>query len=410
MRSRTLDVLYERCCGLDVHRDTVVACFKAGREKDIRKYAATTDQLSHLAAWLIKVGCTHVAMESTGVYWKPIFNVLETSGMVVDVINARDIKIVPGRKTDVKDAEWICDVYRHGLVRSSFIPSRDMRELRELITYRRSLIEERTREVNRIHKVLTGANIKLSTVVHDIMGVSGRAMLAALASGETDPDVIAAKAGTALDATPDEIREAVTGFMGEHQRMMLRAQLRHIDVLNTRIRQVDHELDERLRPHEDVLRRLDGIPGVGKITAQEIVAAVGTDMSRFPSAAHLASWAKLCPGTNESAGKRRSSRTGKSSGFLRASLVEAAQAAARSRDTYLRSQYYRLKPRRGAKRAIVAVAHSILVSAYHIIKDGTEYQELGPNYLDQRGKEALCRQLTRRLNRLGFRVTIEPAA
>lgn len=405
-----MEVLYKRCCGLDVHKQSVVGCLKVGRTTEIRRYGTTTEQIREMALWLNQAHCTHVAMESTASYWKPIYNVLELTGMVVDVINARHIKIVPGRKTDVKDAEWICDVYRHGLIRGSFIPDRQLRELRELVCYRRSLIAERTREVNRMQKVLEGANIKLSCVVHDILGVSGRAMLEALARGETDPDAIVAEVRTSLKAAPAEIRAAVEGFMGEHQQLMLTAQLKHVDVLNGRIADIDSQIEDRMRPVQSVIDRLDTIPGVGRITAQEIIAAIGTDMDRFPTEAHLASWAKLCPGANESAGRKRSTRTGKGSPFLRAALTEAAHAAARSKDNYLRSQYYRLKARRGASRAAIAVAHSILVIAYHIIKDGTEYKELGANYLETRNSDALTRQLVRRLQRLGHKVTIEPVA
>ena len=405
-----MEVLYPRCCELDVHRDSVWACLKTPDGTELRKFGTTTKQIRDLANWLVRRECPRAAIESTGSYWKPIYNVLELTSIRVEVINATHIKIVPGRKSDTKDAEWICDVYRHGLVRGSFIPDRPMRELRELVRYRRSLIGDRSSEINRIHKVLEGANIKLSSVVHDILGVSGRAMLEAIVRGETDPEVIAAQVRTSLRASPEDIREAVEGFVEAHQREMLTTQLERVDMLKMRISALEDQIEARLAPAEAVVDHLDGIPGVGRLTAQEILASIGTDMSRFPSAAHLASWAKLCPSLNESAGKRRSSRTGKAGPFLRATLVEAAQAAARTKDTYLRSQYYRLKAKRGANRATVAVAHSILVIAYHIIRDGTEYRELGGQYLESKNKEALTRHHVRSLERLGLTVTIGSAA
>ena len=404
-----MDVVHTRCCGLDVHKRTVVACLMAEREKETRTFRTTTEQLRRLAIWLNQADCTTVAMESTGVYWKPVYNVLELSGMELLVVNARHIKAVPGRKTDVKDAEWICDLLRHGLLQGSFIPERPHRELQELVHYRRALVDERNREVNRIHKVLQGANIKLSDAVTDVMGVSGRAMLDALAAGVTEPDAIVGQVRTHLKADRNEIRVCVEGMMGAHQQLLLTTQLQQVDSLRRKILKVNADIETRMRPVESVINRLDTIPGVGRITAQEIVAAIGTDMSRFPSSGHLASWAKLCPGTNESAGKRRAARTGKGNRYLRSALTEAAQSAARSKDTYLRSQYYRLKSKRGANKATIAVAHTILVIAYHIIKDGTEYQDLGANHLDERRSDIVTRQLVRRLRKLGHKVTLEPA-
>jgi len=395
---------------MDVHKRTVVACLKTDSEMEIRTYQTTTGQLRMLALWLTQADCTLVAMESTGVYWKPVYNLLELSGMEIQVINAKHIKGVPGRKTDIKDAEWICDLARHGLVRASYIPDRSQRELQELLRYRRSLTHERTREINRIHKVLEGANIKLSGVVSDLMGVSSRAMLEALAAGETDPGTIAGLANTKVKASPEDFSRALEGFVGKHQQLMLTTQLSHVDLLNHKIAEVNTEIQLRMQPAEPIIARLVTIPGVGRITAQEILAAIGTDMSRFPSPAHLASWAKVCPGNHESAGKRHSGRTGKGNPFLRATLVEAANAAGRSKNTYLRSKYYRLRTRIGTNKAIIAVAHSILVAIYFIIRDNVDYHELGPNFLDQRHAEATARQLVRRLQKMGLVVTIRPAA
>jgi transposase len=299
---------------------------------------------------------------------------------------------------------------QHGLLKSSFIPDRGQRELQELVRYRRSLIGERAREVNRIQKVLEGANIKLASVVSNTMGVSGRAMLEALVAGTSSAEAMAKLATARLEATPEQLEAALEGRMGAHQRMLLGLQLQHITQLDEAVERVSAEIEERLRPFEEQLERLDTIPGVSRRGAQEIVAAIGVDMSRFPTHRHLASWAKLCPGTNQSAGKRGNAATGKGNPYLRETLVEAGWAAGRTRNTYLAAQFHRIKARRGAKRAVVAVAHSILVDAYHILKDGTTYHDLGPTYFDARSKEATTRRSVKRLERLGYRVTLEPAA
>jgi transposase len=406
-----MQVVYERCCGLDVHKAKVVACLLAGKQKEIQTFTTMTEDLLRLATWLTDVGCTHVAMESTGVYWKPVYNLLEETGMTVLVVNARHIKAVPGRKTDVKDAEWIADLLRHGLLRGSFIPDRPQRELQELIHYRRSLIDERTREVNRIQKVLEGANIKLSAAISDVVGVGGRKMLGRIVEGETDPEAIVGAVQTKhLKATQEELKRSVQGFVGPHQRMMLEIQLEHIDSLNDKIAYIDAALKERMHPFADQIARLDTIPGINVVGAQEIIAAIGTDMSRFPTAKHLASWAKLCPGTNESAGKRGSGATGKGNPYIRTTLAEAAWGASHTKDTYLRAQYYRIRMRKGEKRAVIAVGHSILVIVYNLLKYGGTYNDLGGNYFDEHSKEAATRQAVRRLERLGHKVTLESAA
>lgn len=317
---------------------------------------------------------------------------------------------MPGRKTDVQDAEWIADLVRHGLVRGTFVPDRFQRELRELVRYRRSVIQERAREVNRVQKVLEGANIKLSSVATDVMGKSGRAMLEAMAAGVDDPKALAGMAQGRLQNKEWELRQALQGNLGPHQPFMLASLLRHIQFLDEEIERLRQEIAERMRPFEQALRNLDTIPGVGRTTAEEIIAETGVDMNRFPSAKHLASWAKVCPGNNESAGKRKSGRTGHGNPWLRAALVEAALAAARTRNTYLSAQYHRIGARRGAKRAAVAVAHSILVIIYHILKNGTEYQEIGATYFDERDKEALVRRVTKRLEALGYEVVLNKAA
>src|SRR5579875_657694 len=404
-------VLYERCCGLDVHKKTVVACLLTPAGKEVRTFGTMTRDLLAMGDWLKEQGCTHVAMEATGVFWKPIYNLLEDRGMQLLVVNAKHSKAVPGRKTDVRDAEWIADLLQHGLLKGSFIPDRSQRELQELIRYRRSLIGERAREVNRIQKVLEGANIKLAAVVSNTMGVSGRAMLEALVAGTADAEAMAKLATARLEAAPEQLAAALEGRMGEHQRTLLGLQLQHVTQLDEAIERVSAEIEERLRPFEDQLHRLDTIPGVSQRGAQEIIAAIGVDMSRFPSDRHLASWAKLCPGSNQSAGKRGSAATGKGNPYLRETLVEVGWAAGRTKHTYLAAQFHRLKARRGAKRAVVAVAHSILVIAYHLLQeDGTIYTDLGPTYFDERSKEATTRRTVKRLERLGYKVTLEPAA
>jgi transposase len=404
-------VLYERCCGLDIHKKTVVACLVTPAGTEVRTFGTMTRDLLALADWLQEQCCTHVAMEATGVFWKPIYNLLEESGMALLVVNAHHIKAVPGRKTDVRDAEWIADLLQHGLLRGSFIPDRAQRELQELMRYRRSLIGERAREVNRMQKVLEGANIKLGSVISHTMGVSGRAMLEALVAGGIDPAALARLAVPRLEATSEQLEAALEGRMGAHQRLLLGIQLRHVTQLDEAIDRVSGEIEERLRPFEEQVRRLDTIPGVSRRVAQEIIAAIGVDMSRFPSDHHLASWAKLCPGTNQSGGKRQSASTGQGNPSLREALIEAGWAAARTKHTYLAAQFHRLKGRRGAKRAVVALAHSILVIAYHILQeDGTVYRDLGPSYVDERNKEAATKRTVKRLERLGYKVTLEPAA
>jgi transposase len=405
-----MKVLYERCCGLDVHKKTVVACRVTPDGKEVRTFGTMTDELLALTDWLQAATCTHVAMESTGVYWKPIYNLLEATEMTVLVVNAKHMKAVPGRKTDVKDAEWIAQLLQHGLLTGSFIPDRPQRELRELVRYRRSLVEERTREANRIQKVLEGANIKLTSAISDVLGVAGRAMLAALIGGETDPAVVAGAATTNLKASPEELERAVHGVMGDHQRQMLGIQLRHVDFLNREIAQLDQEVEQRLAKETDALERLDTIPGVGRRGAEEILAAIGTDMSRFPTADALASWAKVCPGNNQSGGKRRSGSTGKVKTPLRTTLVEAAHAASRKRNTYLGTMFWRLAARKGKQRAAMAVAHRILVIAYHILKDGTSYEDLGPDYQTKRNRDAVIHRALAQLKSVGCSATITEAA
>ena len=409
-----MDTLYPRCCGLDVHKRDLVACLiTPGSDghptKIIRKFGTMTADILALADWLIAACCTHVAMESTGVYWKPIYNLLDESCTLL-LVNARHIKAVPGRKTDVKDCEWIADLLQHGLLQASFVPERGQRELRELTRYRTSLVRERTAEANRLQKTLEGANIKLASVATDILGKSGREILAGLVAGETDTAALAQLAKGRLREKLPALERALVGQFGAHQRFMVAEQLAHVDYLDAAIERVSGEVAQRVCASEDLLDRLDAIPGIGRYVAEALIAEIGTDMSRFPTDRHLASWAGMCPGNRESAGKRQSGKTRKGSPWLRALLVQAAHAAGRTKGTYLAAQYRRLTVRRGRNRAAIAVGHSLLVIIYHMIQYGTDYVDLGPQHLDERDRQAVERRLVRRLEGLGYTVSLEPRA
>jgi len=409
-----MEVVHERCCGLDVHKRTVVACLLTLGERgqparEVRTFGTMAADLLELREWLVAARCTQAAMESTGVYWKPVYNALE--GVVeLLVVNAQHVKMVPGRKTDVSDAEWLADLLRHGLLRGSFVPPAPQRELRELTRYRAVLVRERATEVNRLQKTLEGANLKLGSVATDILGVSGRAILEAVAAGESEAAVLAGLARGRLREKRTELERALAGQVKPHHRLLIAEHLEHIGYLNEAIARVNREIEERLRPFEDTLARLQTVPGVGLRTAEVLMAEVGTDMSRFPSHGHLASWAGLCPGSNESAGKRKSGKTRKGSPWLRSALVEAAWAASHSKRTYLSAQYHRLAARRGGKRAVVAVAHTLLVIVYHLLNRGEAYTELGGNYFDERDRWQVERRLVRRLEALGYAVSLQPAA
>ena len=400
-----MESIIERCCGLDVHKKSVVACVITPEGQAVRTFSTMTKELLALADWLKDHRVTHVAMESTGVYWKPVYNLLEEEFTVM-VVNAHHMKAVPGRKTDVKDAEWIADLLRHGLLRSSFIPGRPQRELRELTRYRRSLVQERTREANRIQKVLEGANVKLGSVATDVLGVSGRAMLKALSEGEEDPKALAELARGRLRGKREELEEALRGLMGPHQRFMLVIQLDRLNCLDGQIETLNLEVARRVDPFEETVAAVDTIPGVGRRTAEVIVAEMGTDMSRFPSAGHLASWAGVCPGNNRSAEKHKRAPTKKGNGWLKAALVEAAKSAARTK-TYLGAQYRRLARRIGANRAAMAVAHSIAVILHQVIKTGQGFVDSGHRYFEERDRAAIARRSVRHLERLGYKITLE---
>jgi transposase len=406
-----MEVVHERCCGLDVHKKTVVTCLvtpgRGGQPtREVRTFSTMTRELLALSDWLRDAGCTHVAMESTGPYWKPVYNLLEGSFTLL-VVNAQHIKAVPGRKTDVKDAEWIADLLRHGLLRPSFIPSRPQRELRELTRYRTSLLQEKAAEVNRLQKVLEGANIKLASVATNVVGLSGRTMLAAMLAGEYEVEAVAGLARGKLRNKIGALKEALEGQLQSHQRFMLAAQLKHIDSLESLIEEVSGEVERRLATLQVELQRLSTIPGVSTRISQAMLSEMGANMHRFASAGHLASWVALCPGHDESAGKSRSGRTRRGSPWLRSSLVQAAKAAGRTQ-TYLGAQYRRIAARRGANRAAIAVAHSIIVIAYYMLKRGEDYRDLGRNYFDDRQHDQVKKRLTRRLEALGYSVQLVP--
>jgi transposase len=407
-------IIHPRCCGLDIHKKIVVACLiisdpDGTQHKTIRTFSTMTDDLQALADWLWAAGCTHVAMEATGVYWIPIWNLLEDR-FVLLLVNPRHIKAVPGRKTDVRDCEWIADLLRHGLLRASFVPDRFQREVRELTRYRTTLVRERTAVANRLQKALEGGNIKLAAVATDILGRSGRAILQALLQGETDATVLAHLARGRMREKIPELARALVGQFGPHQRFMVAQHLAHIDYLDQAIDQTSAEIASRLQPYEAQLTQLDTIPGIGRYMAEALVSELGTDMARFPSAGHLASWAGMCPGNDQSAGKQHSGRTRKANPWLRALLVQAAHAAARKQESYFAAQYRRLASRRGKSRAAIAVGHSLLVTIYYLLRDGTEYRDLGAQHFDERNRQAVERRLVHRLEGLGYKVSLELAA
>ncbi|MEO7134846.1 MAG: IS110 family transposase [Vicinamibacterales bacterium] len=408
-----MEVLYSRCCGIDVHKASLVACLRVqdGRRRhtEVQSFGATTAEILRLHAWLSAAGCTHVAMESTGVYWQPVFNLLEGSVGVV-LANAHHIKAVPGRKTDVKDCEWLADLLAHGLIRASFIPSAPIRELRDLTRHRKSLIRDRVKAANRVHKLLEGANIKLGNVVSDVLGVSGRAMLNALVAGDTDPAKLAALAKGSLVPRKTQLAEALSGRFTPHHGFLLGQILTQLDQLAELVSQCDERIIEATRPLAPHIDRLQTIVGVGRRSAEVMVSEIGVDMSRFASSAHLASWARLCPGTHESAGKRRSAGTGTGNNWLRTTLLESAWAASHARGSYLGAQYRRIGKRRGPKRAAIAVAHSILVIAYHVIREGVAFQDLGADYFDRMNSTKAKRYHLRRLEELGCDVSKIAAA
>jgi transposase len=409
-----MERLIERVCGLDVHKQTVAACVrvpgsKGTREQHVQTFGTTAAELLALREWLEAHEVTHVAMESTGVYWKPIYYVLEERFTCL-LVNAAHVKQVPGRKTDVQDCVWIAQLLEHGLLRGSFVPPAPIRELRDLTRYRKVLIQDRTREANRLHKLLEDAGIKLASVATDILGVSGRAMLAALVRGTTDPEVLAELARGKLRAKLPALRQALRGQFRPHHAFLVSQLLAHLDYLDETITTLSERIEEVISPFADELVRLDTIHGVARRTAEVLIAELGVDMTQFPSDRHLASWAGLCPGNNESAGKHRSGKTRRGNRWLRAALTEAALAAIRTSNSAFTARYRRIMRHRGHKKAVLAVAHAMLVTAYHLLARQTAYHELGADYFDRRHRERVTRRAVQLLERQGYRVTLERAA
>lgn len=405
--------VYDNCCGIDVHKKLMVACFIHGKEQEVREFGATTRELLELADWLAKGGCQMVAMESTASYWKPLYNILESSGLNAIVVNARHMKAVPGRKTDVKDSEWIADLVQHGLLQASYIPDRDQRELRELISYRRSLVQDKTRELNRLQKMLEGANIKLSGTITDINGKSGRSIIEIILSGTVidsakydemyDRKVIAHN----LKASKEQIMDDLNGFMSPLQRNMMKELLKHVDELDAHIEHLNQEIDNHMKPDEKrAVNAIKDVTGVGVKSAQAVISVIGTDMERFPTDAHISSWSGLCPGDNESARKRRSGKTRKGNQLLRTTLIVCAHSAVKVKNSYFRAQFQRISAHRGSKKAYVAVAHSMLIAIYHILKDGTMFQDLGADYYNQFNKERKINAYLKKLKALGWEMPV----
>lgn len=411
-----MERVYDNCGGIDVHKKLIVVCFKKGNKQEIREFGATTRELLELCKWLSDGGCEIVAMESTASYWKPLYNILEASGLKAMVVNARHMKNVPGRKTDVKDAEWIADLLQHGLLKASYIPDKDQRELRELVTYRKSLVGELNRELNRLQKMLEGANIKLSGTVSNINGKSSRNILEHILAGKTFDDaaydemyeknIIAHN----LKASKEQIIDDLNGVMSPLQRRMMKELLAHLDELNAHIKNLDDEIDNFMKPDEKkASAAIQDIPGIKNTSAQAIISVIGTDMSRFPTDKHLASWAGMCPGDNESAHKRRSGKTRKGNKLLRTTLITCAHSAVKHKDSYFHAQFNRLMVHRGKKRAYVAVAHSMLIAIYHILKEGVVFKDLGADYYNQFNKERKINSYLKKLKALGVDVSVVAA-
>ena len=407
-----MEVLYPHCAGLDVHKNTVVACVRhtvdGTIKREVRTFKTITKELLALSEWLAAEGCTHIAMEATGVYWKPVWHILSDGDFALVLANAAHVKNVPGRKTDVNDATWLADLLAHGLIRSSFVPDQQTQEMRDLLRTRKQLVRERSRHVQRLQKTLEDANIKLDSVISDVMGLSGRKMIEALIAGESDPEQLAQLAHRRIKATPEELCEALRGRVTRHHRFLLNVHLQQIDAIDAAINTIDQEIDAHVEPFRDTVLLLTTIPGVDELGACVILAEIGRDMSRFPTAGHLISWAGLCPRNDESAGKRRSTRMRKAAAWLKTTLVQCAWAATRKKASYLQAQFHRLRARRGAKKAIGAVAASILTAAYEMLKTGTLYEDLGCNHFDKSGKGKQIHRLVSRLRNLGYAVQITP--
>lgn len=404
-----MDQLVDRCAGLDVHKDTVVACVRLGRgaqtKRETRTFSTVTKDLLRLRDWLEKEGVTHVAMESTGVYWRPVWHVLD-GAFDMTLANARDVKNVPGRKTDVKDAEWLANLVAHGMMRKSFVPPEPIQDLRDLTRTRKQLSREICQHVQRVQKVLEEANVKMGSFLSDVMGESGRRVINAIVAGTEQPDDLVALISKRVKASREDLVEALRGRVRDHHRFMLRMHLGQIEALHAAIASIEGRITDVLTPFRSIVERLTTIPGVGQLIAEVIVAEVGVDMTAFPTVGHFVSWAGLCPRNDQSAGKHRSVAIKEGDPWLKTALVQAGWGAARTKDTYLRAQFVRLKSRRGPKKAVVAVAASILTAAYFVIRDGVDYRELGGDYFDRLDKQRSIEKHVRRLEQLGYHVTL----
>jgi transposase len=409
-----MELLHSHCAGLDLHKETVVACTRHMVDgmvaTEVKSFQTTTQQLMEMSDWLSSQGVTHIAMEATGVYWKPVWHILSDGEFVLVLANAAHVKNVPGRKTDVNDATWLADLMAHGLIRASFVPDEPTQQMRDLLRTRKQFVRERSSHTQRIQKTLEDANIKLDSVITDIVGLSGRRMIEALIGGETAPEALAALAHGRIRAAKAELEAALRGRVTAHHRFMLRIHLNHLDALNTTIAAIDKEVDGNVEPFRVAIEMLTTIPGVSSLAAEVIASEIGIDMSRFKTEGHLISWAGLCPKNDESAGKRRSNRMKKGAPWLKTTLIQCAWAASRTKGSYLQAQYLRIRSRRGAKKAIGAVAASMLTAAYSMLKDGTLYQDLGANHFDNRDKGKQALRLVNRLQSLGFTVQITSMA
>jgi transposase len=398
-----MEVVYRRCCGIDVHKKIIVACLINGAKRELREFGTTTGELKELSAWLLEAGCEIIAMESTGVYWKPLYNLFELNGLEAMVVNASHMKALPGRKTDVKDAEWIADLLRHGLLRASYIPNREQRELREIARYRKSLIEERSREVNRLQKILEGANIKLDSVVTDITGQSARKLLAKIVADETmDVKAVSDMIHGRMRPKIDQIMRSIEGITTPLQRKLIAQIIDHIDDMTKRISDMDDMIKGHMKEYEDAIAAVDEVVGIGRRSAEVIICEIGIDMSRFPSAAHLCSWAGVCPGNHKSAGKRQHGKTTKGNKALKSILTQCAKAAKNVKTSFFSAQYQRIAAHRGKNRATLALAHSMLIAVYHILKNGVAFCDLGSDYYNNFNREHKIRAYLKRLHSLGW--------
>ena len=404
-----MDKVYDNCCGIDVHKKVLVCCLICGKKRELRQFNTTTSDILKLVDWLSDADCKMTAMESTASYWKPVYNILEASGIQAIVVNAQHMKNLPGRKTDAKDAEWIAELLQHGLLRASYIPSRDQRELREQVSYRKSLVQDKNREINRLQKMLEGGNIKLSSVVSDINGYSARNLIMDIISGvQITPEHIegmrkAKRITHQLRTNAELLVEACNGFLSDTQKLTLKVLLNHIDELDKYIKEVDGIIDNHLNKEElKAVEAILGVTGIGEASAKNIIAVIGTDMSRFPSADHLCSWAGLCSGNNQSAGKNRSGRTTKGNKLLRSTLIVCAHSAVKNKESFFYSRFKRIAGRRGNKKAYVAIAHSMLIAIYHILNDGEAFEDLGAGYYNQFNKERKINTYLKKLAELGW--------